>query len=111
MPHPLSEYSHYHHRIQLLSNLQHLLPPFCTDLVFSEDPDKEHEHLFQIGNQRIEVDIPAGADNVTRIRVAGKGAPGVSGGPSGDLFLVIEVNPDKRFKRNGNNLQTNETIN
>lgn len=62
--------------------------------------------LFQIGNQRIEVDIPAGADDGTRIRVAGKGTPGVAGGPAGDLYLVIEVAQNNQFERHGSNLET-----
>ena len=61
--------------------------------------------LFQLGTQRIEVSIPPGADNGTRVRVSGKGAPGVAGGPSGDLFLVIEIAPDNTFKRHGVNLE------
>jgi curved DNA-binding protein len=62
--------------------------------------------LFQLGNQRIEVTIPPGADKGTRVRVSGKGAPGVAGGPAGDLFLVIEISPDDTFTRQGINLDT-----
>jgi curved DNA-binding protein len=61
--------------------------------------------LFQLGDNRIEVSIPPGADNGTRIRVAGKGAPGIAGGPPGDLFLVIQVQPDNTFTRQGVNLE------
>jgi curved DNA-binding protein len=64
------------------------------------------QRLFQIGDQRIEVSIPAGARSGTRVRVAGKGAPGVSGGPPGDLFLVIDVAPHPNFKREGDRLET-----
>ena len=64
------------------------------------------QRLFQIGDQRIEVTIPPGADNGTRVRVAGKGAPGATGGPAGDLFLVIEVSLDAAFDRHGVNLET-----
>jgi curved DNA-binding protein len=64
------------------------------------------QRLFQIGDQRIEVSIPAGARTGTRVRVAGKGAPGVGGGPAGDLFLVIDVAPHPRFKRDGERLET-----
>ena len=64
------------------------------------------QRLFQIGDQRIEVSIPAGARSGTRVRVAGKGAPGVGGGPSGDLFLVIDVAPHPLFRREGERLET-----
>lgn len=63
------------------------------------------QRLFQIGDQRIEVDIPAGAHSGTRVRVAGKGAPGVSGGSPGDLYLVIDVAPHSQFERDGDHLE------
>ncbi|MGC9468209.1 MAG: DnaJ C-terminal domain-containing protein [Anaerolineae bacterium] len=64
------------------------------------------KRVFQIGDQRIEVSIPAGAKTGTRVRVAGKGSPGAAGGPSGDLFLVINVAPHPQFERDGDNLET-----
>lgn len=62
--------------------------------------------LLAIGDQRFEVKIPAGADTGTRVRVAGKGAPGAAGGPPGDLFLNIELLPDARFERHGEDIET-----
>jgi curved DNA-binding protein len=61
--------------------------------------------LLQIGNQRFEVTIPPGADTGTRIRMSGIGEAGVAGGPSGDLFLVIEVESDAVYERSGPNLE------
>jgi DnaJ-class molecular chaperone len=55
-------------------------------------------------NKRIQVKIPAGVDNGSRIRVAGEGQPGIGGGPRGDLFLVITVKPDPTFERKGDDL-------
>lgn len=55
-------------------------------------------------NKRIQVKIPAGVDNGSRIRVAGEGQPGIGGGPRGDLYLVISVKPDPVFERKGDNL-------
>ena len=60
----------------------------------------------QVGDQRIQVKIPAGAETGTRIRLAGKGGPGRGGGPSGDLFLVVEVQDHPRFHRDGMDLET-----
>jgi DnaJ-class molecular chaperone len=57
-------------------------------------------------NKRIQVKIPAGVDNGSKIRVAGEGQPGIGGGPRGDLFLVISVKPDPRFERKGDDLYT-----
>ncbi|NDJ87514.1 MAG: DnaJ domain-containing protein [Chloroflexi bacterium] len=53
-----------------------------------------------------QVKIPAGVKTGSRIRIAGEGQPGINGGPSGDLYLVVDVAPDQRFERNGDNLYT-----
>ena len=50
-------------------------------------------------SKRIEVSIPKGADNGTRVRVAGEGQPGIGGGPRGDLYLIVNVKPDGQFER------------
>jgi DnaJ-class molecular chaperone len=55
-------------------------------------------------NKRIQVKIPTGVDNGSRIRVAGEGQPGIGGAPRGDLFLVISVKPDSFYERRGNDL-------
>lgn len=55
-------------------------------------------------NKKIQVKIPAGVENGSRIRVAGEGQPGIGGGPRGDLFLVISVKPDPTFERKGDDL-------
>jgi DnaJ-class molecular chaperone len=55
-------------------------------------------------NKRIQVKIPSGVDNGSRIRVAGEGQPGIGGGPRGDLFLVISVKLDSIYERKGDDL-------
>ncbi|MFN8483254.1 MAG: DnaJ C-terminal domain-containing protein [Anaerolineae bacterium] len=60
--------------------------------------------LLTIGDRRIEVKIPAGVRTGSRVRVAGEGGPGVNGGPSGDLYLVVEVAPNAMFEREGDDL-------
>ncbi len=55
-------------------------------------------------SKRIQVKIPAGVDNGSKIRVAGEGQAGSGGGPRGDLFLVIGVKPDPLFERRGDDL-------
>ena len=54
----------------------------------------------------LEVTIPPGVATGSRIRVAGQGSPGLSGGPSGDVYLRTTVRPDARFEREGDDLRT-----
>ena len=55
----------------------------------------------------IEVTIPAGVTSGQRIRVKGQGGPSSTGGPPGDVFLIVNVLPDPRFERIGANLRVN----
>lgn len=52
----------------------------------------------------IEVQIPAGVETGSRLRVSGEGEAGPGGGPSGDLFVVIHVKEHDVFERQGANL-------
>jgi len=57
------------------------------------------------------VQVPPGVDSGTQIRLAGEGGPGVFGGPNGNLFLLLDVQPHKFFKRRENDLILNLDIN
>lgn len=50
------------------------------------------------------VNIPAGVETGTRIRLAGEGEAGMRGGPAGDLYIFIEVEDHEIFEREGPNL-------
>ena len=52
----------------------------------------------------LSVNIPAGVETGTRIRLSGEGEAGVRGGPAGDLYIFIEVNSHPLFEREGLNL-------
>jgi len=56
-------------------------------------------------SRRLEVKIPPGVSDGSRVRVAGEGRPG-RGGARGDLYLVISVRPHERFSRRGDDLHT-----
>ena len=57
-----------------------------------------------------EVKIPAGADNGTRMRLAGEGDLGVNGGANGDLYVFVYVEGSKVFRRDGGDLYCSEPI-
>jgi molecular chaperone DnaJ len=54
--------------------------------------------------RKLDVNIPAGVDDGTRIRLTGEGEAGLKGGPAGDLYVVISVQPHRFFKRDGAHL-------
>ena len=52
----------------------------------------------------VSVKIPAGVETGQQIRLAGQGEAGFNGGPDGDLFVVINVNPSDKFTRDGSTI-------
>jgi molecular chaperone DnaJ len=52
----------------------------------------------------LEVDVPAGIADEQRIRLSGRGHAGERGGPPGDLYVLVRVEEDERFVRDGNDL-------
>jgi molecular chaperone DnaJ len=55
--------------------------------------------------RRMRVNIPAGVRDGSRIRLAGKGEPGLRGADPGDLYVITRVTDSPVFKRNGDNLE------
>jgi len=55
-------------------------------------------------DRSLSVNIPAGVETGTRIRLAGEGEAGLRGGPAGDLYIFIEVREHALFQRDGVNL-------
>jgi len=54
----------------------------------------------------IELKIPAGVDNGSKMRLSNEGDAGKNGGPEGDLYVVLHVKPSSYFKRDGVNVYT-----
>lgn len=54
--------------------------------------------------KKLKINIPAGVDNGTRLRVSGEGDAGQRGGPAGDLYVYLFVNEDAEFRREGINI-------
>ena len=57
------------------------------------------------------VAVPAGVDSGTQIRLAGEGQPGTNGGPNGNLYLEIQVQPHKFFRRRKDTIMLDLSIN
>lgn len=55
-------------------------------------------------SKKISIKVPAGIDNEQIISLRGEGEAGVRGGPSGDLYIVVNVKQHPIFKREGNNV-------
>jgi molecular chaperone DnaJ len=58
----------------------------------------------------ISVKVPAGVDDGSRLRVAGEGEAGYNGGPSGDLYVFISVQPHDKFTRRDYDIHSEELI-
>ena len=52
----------------------------------------------------LSVNIPAGVEDGTRIRLAGEGEAGMRGGPPGDLYIFLSLTPHRIFRRDGTNV-------
>ena len=59
----------------------------------------------------LSVNIPAGVEDGTRIRLASEGEAGMRGGPSGDLYIFLSVKPHPFFQRDGNDLYCEIPVN
>lgn len=75
-----------------------------TGSVVTDPCPKCHGEGRLLREREIEVKIPAGVEDETRIRYAGQGEAGAHGGQAGDLYVVLHVKPHKFFEREGNDL-------
>lgn len=80
--------------------------PTCNGLgQIIRDPCKVCSGAGRVEKDRaLSVNIPAGVETGTRIRLAGEGEAGMRSGPSGDLYIFIDVADHKLFERDGTNL-------
>ncbi|MCC6614756.1 MAG: J domain-containing protein [Anaerolineae bacterium] len=66
--------------------------------------------LITKGERTIRVNIPAGATDGTRVRLSGEGEAGAGGGQAGDLYLIVQVEPNSTFERSGDDLTTDVKV-
>ncbi|WP_390911719.1 molecular chaperone DnaJ [Pseudosulfitobacter sp. SM2401] len=80
--------------------------PTCSGLgQIINNPCKSCGGAGRVEKERaLSVNIPAGVETGTRIRLAGEGEAGMRGGPAGDLYIFIEVSDHELFERDGVNL-------
>jgi molecular chaperone DnaJ len=64
----------------------------------------------RIEDKTYTVDVPAGVDEGSTLRLTGRGAVGMRGGPAGDLYVRLRVKPHDRFVRHGDDLVNDLTI-
>ncbi|MEA2384153.1 MAG: molecular chaperone DnaJ [Solirubrobacteraceae bacterium] len=60
----------------------------------------------EVRRRTLRVDVPAGIGDGQRIRLSGRGHAGERGGPPGDLYVLVRIEPDERFLRDGDDLVT-----
>ncbi len=60
--------------------------------------------------RKVLVTFPAGIDSDQRLRVSGKGMPGMTGAPQGDLYVDVEVEPHEDFERDGFDIGTRHRV-
>ncbi|GGE62831.1 molecular chaperone DnaJ [Nesterenkonia cremea] len=76
-----------------------------------EDPCQECDGQGRVRERRsLKVKIPAGVDKGNRIHLGGEGEAGMAGGPSGDLFIEVDIRPHEVFTRRGNDLHATVSI-
>ena len=69
-----------------------------------------HQQTLTVNSKNIRITIPAGIENGQVIKLKGYGAPGVNGGPAGDLYITFSIALHPQFKRSGNDLFTTTKI-
>ena len=62
------------------------------------------KRTFEIHNENLRINIKPGSYNGQQLKIKGKGQPGVKGGNRGDLHIILRVQQDPRFQRNGDHL-------
>lgn len=60
--------------------------------------------LINLNGKRLRLKLKPGIEHNQTLKIKGKGQPGIHGGPAGDLYLTVEINPHARFERKGNDL-------
>lgn len=74
------------------------------------DAAKTHKQVITVNGKNLRITVPAGIANGQKIKLKGQGGPGANGGPAGDLYITFIIPEDNKFKRMGNDIYINATI-
>ncbi|MFA5651689.1 MAG: DnaJ C-terminal domain-containing protein, partial [Proteiniphilum sp.] len=69
-----------------------------------------HRQTLSVDGKNVRITVPAGIADGQKIKLAGYGQPGVNGGPNGDLYITFKIEEDPVFKRLGDDLYTDASI-
>jgi curved DNA-binding protein len=76
----------------------------ATRTVTMRTPQRDASGRTVTADKQLSVNIPKGVLPGQQLRLAGQGHPGIGGGPPGDLFLELSLNPDARYRVEGSNV-------
>ena len=74
------------------------------------DAAQTHKQILNVNGKSIRITIPAGIADGQTIKLKGHGAPGANGGPAGDLYITFVIPEDAVFKRLGDDLYVDVSI-
>lgn len=66
--------------------------------------------IINVNNQQLRMKVKPGVADGQVLKLAGKGGPGASGGPNGDLYITIKIAQDPIYKRKGNDLHKDQHV-
>ena len=76
-----------------------------------KDAAETHKQTLAVNGKNIRITVPAGIADGQVIKLPKQGGPGANGGPDGDLYITFVIAEDPVFKRVGNDLYVNESLN
>ena len=74
------------------------------------DAAQTHKQILTVNGKNVRITIPAGVANGQVIKLKGYGSEGVNGGPAGDLYITFVISDDPVFKRMGDDLYVDVTL-
>ncbi len=93
------------HEAEIVLSIRDLLHPSRKSFSL-QSTETDAQGRVQRGTRQVQVTIPPGTTEGSRIRLAGQGGEGAGGGSRGDLFLRVRIQPDDTYAVQGHDLET-----